>query len=346
MIDIIIPAFNAHKTLDRCIGSILSQVEPDLKITIVNDGGNGYDEVINRYKSVIDIQEIGYETNGGPGVARQYGYDHTNGDLVTFIDADDTFYSPFALKSLHIGIDMDGGYVACIGQFTEENHGQFLPHIQDMVWMFGKLYRRDFLDRYKIRFCPGSRWNEDNGFNTCMRLCTNEREKINFIPDTVYCWHEQPNSITRAENCRYSFDKSFVGFAENMIWAIKHTYKIAPFNGMIDQWAIMSFLNLYEYLVEAVAKDRRFLKQSWAWAQTYYDIIICPIKHKMTDEVLSSIYSDVLRNSYGRGSLNGIIPFMGIKEFIDKMEKKESIEFEDNDLSDYFPENSPWLYKE
>lgn len=346
MIDIIIPAYNAHSTLDRCIGSIIAQVEPNLRITIVNDGGEtDYSEIVNRYKPVIDIREIGYEINGGPGVARQYGYDHTDGEFVTFIDADDTFYTPFALKALHIGIERDGGYVACIGQFLEENNGNFLPHQQDMIWMFGKLYRRAFIEKYKIRFCPGSRWNEDNGFNTCLRLCTNEMEKINFIPDSVYCWHEQPNSITRAENCRYSYDKSFVGFAENMIWAVKHAYKTAPFNGANDHWAIMSFINLYEYLLESHAKDRRFLRQSWAWTQAYYDEIIAPIKMKVTDEVLTAIYSEVMRNSYGRGSMLGVVPFISLKEFMNMMENHKEIEYDPNDISDYFPDNSPWLRK-
>lgn len=343
MIDIIIPAYNAHSTIDRCLASILMQVEPDLRVTIVNDAGKDYKETIERYKDVLNIREIGYEDNRGPGEARQYGYDHTDGEYVTFIDADDTFYTPFALKALRMGIEMDGGYVACIGEFTEENNGNFLPHQQDMVWMFGKLYRRKFIDKYKIRFCPGSRWNEDNGWNTCLRLCTNEYEKINFIPDTVYCWHEQLNSITRIENCRYSYDKSFVGFAENMIWAVKHGYKVAPFNGMIDQWAIMSLLNLYEYLLEAYGRDRRFLRQAWAWTQAYFDHIIMPIQNKLNNDVLLAIYSDVMRNAYGRGSMEGIIPFMSLKEFFVKLTKHEELEYEEDDISDYFPSDSKWL---
>lgn len=346
MIDIIIPAYNAHATIDRCLASILMQVQPDLRVTIVNDAGKNYTDVISRYKGVLDIREIGYDTNGGPGVARQYGYDHTDAEYVTFIDADDTFYTPFALKALMTGINMDNGYAACIGQFIEENNGQFFPHEQDMVWMFGKLYRRSYIDKYKISFCPGSRWNEDNGWNTCVRLCSNEHERINFIPDTVYCWHEQPNSITRAENCRYSYDKSFVGYAENMIWAVKHAHKMAPFNGGVDQWAISSFLNLYEYYIESYARDKRFLRQAWAWCGEYYRQIIKPIEDKLTEEVLSAAYSEVMRNAYGRGTMMGIVPHMSLVDFMLKLEDGEDDVFVDEDISDYFPENSKWLKKE
>ena len=44
-----------------------------------------------------------------------------------------------------------------------------MAHEQDMVWMFGKMYRRSFIDKYKIRFHETSRANEDNGFNTICR---------------------------------------------------------------------------------------------------------------------------------------------------------------------------------
>lgn len=344
MIDIIIPAYNAHKTIDRCLASILMQVEPDLRVTIVNDAGKDYAEVVERYKSVLNIREIGYDTNGGPGAARQYGYDNTDAEFVTFIDADDTFYTPFALKALHMGINMDGGYAACIGNFTEENNGQFLPHQQDLIWMFGKLYRRSFLEKYKVRFCPGSRWNEDNGFNTCLRLCCNEHERINFIPDTVYCWHEQPGSITRAENCRYSYDKSFVGFAENMIWAVEHAHRMAPFNGQTDQWAIMSLMNLYEYYIESYARDKRFLKQAWAWCQEYYDRVIRQMEGKLTENVVGAIFSETMRNAYGRGSMNGIVPCMSIQEFMGKLKAREEQPYFEEDISDYFPDDSKWLH--
>ena len=38
------------------------------------------------------------------------------------------------------------------------------------------MYRRSFIDKYNIRFHETSRANEDNGFNTLIRLCTNDYE--------------------------------------------------------------------------------------------------------------------------------------------------------------------------
>ena len=56
----------------------------------------------------------------------------------------------------------------------------------DTIWMFGKMYRRDFLDKYNIKM-NDTRANEDNGFNMLVKfLCCNEMERIKFIGDLVY----------------------------------------------------------------------------------------------------------------------------------------------------------------
>ena len=211
MVNIIIPAYNAHSTIERCIASILMQTFNDYDVTIVNDGGNSYLNIIEKYKDTMKIREISNpdKTNRGAGYARQFGLDNTNGEFVMFIDADDVLYTPFALQSLYNGLTMNPDFAVCAGRFVEEtdDFSNFVLHQEDMVWMFGKLYRRNYLRQFGIRFCPGSRWNEDNGFNSCIRLCSNDNAKVNFISDIVYCWTNNPNSITKDNT--YAYGKSF-----------------------------------------------------------------------------------------------------------------------------------------
>ena len=186
-IDVIIPAYNVpDNMLFRCLASIACQdIASELEVTIVDDASTeqNYEAVAKNFESVLKINVLHYETNGGPGVARQYGIDHTHNGFITFIDADDTFNGAYALKALRNGIEMNNGvYQMCVGAF-DEVHEYDIPeleapilmaHEQDMVWMFGKLYRRSFIDKYKIRFHESSRANEDNGFNTICRLCASE----------------------------------------------------------------------------------------------------------------------------------------------------------------------------
>ena len=276
-------------------------------------------------------------------MARQYGIDHTSNGYMTFIDADDTFNGAFALKALRNAIEMNNGlYQMSVGVF-DEVHEENMPegtgpmlviHEQDLVWMFGKLYRRSFIDKYGIRFHETSRANEDNGFNTWCRLCMNDREQINFIAAHVYYWHENPNSITRVNDCQYSYGgsnrDSFYGYVENMIYAIQSAKKKNPYNGFISMWAVDCMLNLYEYYIETVARDPRFVDQNFDACKRFYHKVYKKIEPDITDEILSQVYNNIMRNVYMGDKMQGIIPCMGIKEFIAKC--KENEEYTDIEL--------------
>jgi glycosyltransferase involved in cell wall biosynthesis len=340
-IDIIIPAYNvADNILFRCLSSIACQtIVEDLEITIVDDASTkyNYNNVIKNFESILKINLLRYETNGGPGVARQYGLDHTSNEYITFIDADDTFNGAYALDSLRIGIEMENGvYQMCVGVFDEmaENNNvedpekrlQKVTHSQDMVWMFGKLYRRDFINKYNIRFHPTSRANEDNGFNTICKLCINNvDEKIHFITSPVYYWHDNPNSITRINNCQYTYGgstrDSFYGYVENMIYAIKTVRANNINKELIDDFAIDFMVRLYEYYIECYARARQHADNNFLWCKTYYDEIYSDLDASVPYDTLVSHYNDIMTTSYAGGNLTGIIPVMSIFEFFEKLRK-------------------------
>ena len=338
-IDVIIPAYNVpDHILFRCLASIACQdIIQDIEVTIVDDASTeqNYDKVADNFRSIMKIDILRYEVNGGPGVARQYGADHTGNGYITFIDADDTFNGAFALKALRNAIEMNNGVnVMSVGVFDEvhESHlspgegGPLLvPHEQDMIWMFGKLYKRGFLEKYDIRFHPTSRANEDNGFNTIIRLITNDSEQIAFIPAHVYYWHESPQSITRANDCQYSYGgsmrDSFYGYVENMIYAVKEAKKINPYNGMVTMWAVSCMVNIYEYYVEGYGRARDHAENNFKWCKRYYDEVFKDLEKDISKDILAQHYNEVMRNSYAGNKLEGIIPHIGIFEFLDELKK-------------------------
>ena len=338
-IDVIIPAYNVpDKILFRCLASIACQdIVSELEVTIIDDASTeqNYAEVIKAFQPIVKINLLRYETNGGPGVARQYGIDHTKNGYMTFIDADDTFNGAFALKALRNGIEMNNGlFQMCVGVFDEvhelmvepsQNPPLLMSHENDLVWMFGKMYRRSFIDKYNIHFHESSRANEDNGFNRLFQLCTNDREQINFIPAHVYYWHENPNSITRANDCQYSYGSSdrdsFYGFVENMIFAITEARKRNPYNGFITMWSVVCLLNVYEYYIECVERAPEHAEQNFKWCKRYYDEVYSFIEKDISKEILAQHYNETMRNAYMGDKLNGIIPCMGIFEFLKKLKE-------------------------
>lgn len=335
-IDVIIPAYNvSDKILFRCLSSIACQdIVDELEVTIVDDASTeqNYANVAKNFESVLKINILRYEKNGGPGVARQCGIDNTSNGYMTFIDADDTFNGAFALKALRLGIEVQNDlYQMCVGVF-DEVHGNdteegpiLLDHQNDMVWMFGKLYRRCFIDKYNIRFHETSRANEDNGFNTICQLCANDREQINFIPTHVYYWHENMNSITRVNDCQYSYGSSdrdsFYGYVENMIYAIKESKKKNPYNGYITLWAVNCMLSIYEYYIECVANAPEHAETNFKWCKRYYDELYKDLENDISDEILAKHYSDTMRNAYLGNKLDGIIPCMSVYDFLSELKK-------------------------
>lgn len=339
LIDVIIPAYNVPDSiLFRCLASIACQdIASELVVTIVDDASTeqNYAEVASYFAPMLKINILRYETNGGPGVARQYGIDRTHNGYFTCIDADDTFNGAFALKALRNAIEMNNGlYIMSVGVFDEVHEEGLAPgdgpilmaHEQDMVWMFGKLYRRSFIEKYSISFHPTSRANEDNGFNTLIRLCANDQEQINFIGAHVYYWHENPNSITRINDCQYSYGgserDSFYGYVENMIYAIKQAKKRNPYNGFITMWAVSCMLHIYEYYIECAARAPEHAKANFKSCKRYYDEVYSSLEDDISPEMLAQHYNDIMRNAYMGDKLNGIIPSLSIYEFLDEMKKE------------------------
>lgn len=90
-LSIIIPVYNAEKTICRCIDSVLADAYNDYQIIIVDDGSNDScplicDGYVQKYNRINVI----HKDNGGLGSARNIGIKNALGKYITFIDSDDT----------------------------------------------------------------------------------------------------------------------------------------------------------------------------------------------------------------------------------------------------------------
>lgn len=327
-IDVIIPAYKAQSTILRTLSSVACQsILDDVEVVIVNDccPNGDYAEFVKMFSPYMKIREIKMEQNGGPGLARQYGIDNTINQYFTCIDADDTFAGALALEELRVGIQLNSAIQCCVGTFAELHENlQIVPHQKDMIWMFGKLYKREFVEKYHIKF-NDTRANEDTGFNTLVRLlCSNnQNEIIHWIGETVYYWHEKEESITRINDCQYAFDQSFCGWTDNMIHAISEAKKIQPFNGYIDQWTLECMMQLYGYYIETVARKPIFAEQNWEYTKKFYHTCYKKIEQNVTEDMLAMAYSMVMQGKAAGGSMTGIIPCMGVREFMEKLHKEK-----------------------
>lgn len=235
LVDIIIPAYNAHKTIEKTLQSISIQTIIDnCNIIIVNDCGNNYNDIIDYYGKNMSITQITLSENSGPGVARNVGVAAGSAPYITFIDADDTFYGCFALEIFLKTMQRYKNCLVVSSPFYEQIINEEKPFVvrsSNMVWVFGKLYNRKFIETNKILF-SSTRSNEDTGFNTLVELCLSNinEDEIVLLEDPFYCWHHNENSITRINNFEYAYNQNLPGYVENMIYAIEEAQSRNPFN--------------------------------------------------------------------------------------------------------------------
>ena len=104
-----------------------------------------------------------------------------------------------------------------------------------------------------------------------------------------------------------------------MIYAIETAKRIQPFNGAIDQWTLECMMQLYAYYIETVAKNPVFAEQNWEYVKKFYHTAYKKIEANITDEMLAFAYSSTMQGKHVSGAMLGIVPCMGIREFMDKV---------------------------
>lgn len=112
-ISIIIPAYNAEKTIKRCIDSILQQTYTNFEIIIVDDGST--DNTLTVCNNIKDNRiKVIHTSNQGQGHARNIGIDSANGEYITFVDADD-YCEPDMYENLYRMITTNNADMTCCG---------------------------------------------------------------------------------------------------------------------------------------------------------------------------------------------------------------------------------------
>ena len=89
-VSLIVTVYNAEKYLVRCIESIQQQTNSNWELIIIDDGSkDSSSEICSKYEKNDSRIRYFYQENQGVSVARNNGIDQANGEIVSFVDADD-----------------------------------------------------------------------------------------------------------------------------------------------------------------------------------------------------------------------------------------------------------------
>ena len=141
-ISVIIPAYNAERTILETIKSVQQQTFSDFELIVINDGSK--DRTLELLHSIKDerLRIFSYE-NGGLSVARNRGISHATGEFIAFLDADD-LWTPDKLELQLAALQQhpEAGVAYSWTYFMKEQAGSLSFHPCASVFFEGNVYEK------------------------------------------------------------------------------------------------------------------------------------------------------------------------------------------------------------
>lgn len=194
-ISVIIPVYNSEKYLEECLDSVVNQTYQNLEIILINDGStDSSPEICKRYATMDGRIVFLNQENGGEAAARNVGLRAATGELLMFVDSDDMLtldiceqaaermqdydvmlldYQVFQdAKELGSRLSQPSGNRVDLCGYTKEDwihsqlgHEKRVPKELNLNTVWGKVYKRNFIDAHRIEVPLGVVIGPDMLFN-------------------------------------------------------------------------------------------------------------------------------------------------------------------------------------
>ena len=115
LISIIMPYYRKIDTVNRTIKSVVNQTYKKFELIIVYDDNalEEYYKIKNFIKNNKKIKLIKNKKNIGAGKSRNIGIKNCNGNIITFIDSDDTWHPQKLKKQLNFLDKNNYNFIFC-----------------------------------------------------------------------------------------------------------------------------------------------------------------------------------------------------------------------------------------
>ncbi len=268
-VSVIVPAYNAHNTLARCLGSLVNQTIQDIEIIVVNDASSDDTyEIMHRCHDQFPdkVRIINNDINRGSGGARNCGFDVAEGEYIGLVDSDD--YVASNMFELLYAKAKEGDYdIVDCGYYSERNDkamlftgdnvtGQLNDAKRKILissggYLVTKIFKKELWNDPPIRMREKVRCLEDTEILIYMLL---RAGSIGNVKEVLYNYCDIADSATKTMDLQAYFDSIY-----GAISAIYERCKgIGTFEGAIEaiEYAV---INLYSYginrcLFESISK--------------------------------------------------------------------------------------------
>ncbi len=237
MVSIIVPIYNAEKTLTRCIDSILNQEYQDIELLLIDDESkdSSSDICMGFVKRDLRVKYF-FQKNSGPSSARNNGLKNATGEYIQFVDSDD-FIEPDMTKSLVETIENTGADLAICGYKAIGNKNTRFIRYDTRIIAIAESFITEFEKSEKM-------------FNS---LCTKlyKRKLITEVFNEKYVLAED-----WVFNCHYISNIKSIAVIDKILynyWAVAPS--ITRFNYRTNQEILISQYSEIEEILKSKAKD-------------------------------------------------------------------------------------------
>lgn len=194
LLSIIVPVYNVEKYLNNCLKSIVNQSlnKNNFEVILVDDKSTDNSlkicrEYCKKYNN-IHLIELEENTIGGAGIPSNIGIEYANGEYIGFVDSDDYIEPTMFQKMIYKAIKTRADVVICDFRVYYEYDKKEYPSYDQKEWKtlynayytkspvrqlkqkalalspvpWRKIYRKEFLDKFNIRYPEGNFFYEDN----------------------------------------------------------------------------------------------------------------------------------------------------------------------------------------
>ncbi len=228
LLSFILPVYNVEEYLEECVDSILSQINEECEIILVDDGATDTSgDICDRYAQDNPIIKVIHKENGGLSSARNAGIPVAQGKYISFVDSDDAVFLGCvseilrwikseatdicflqAVKFYPDGTEKDLGECIVRSELKGQDREHVVAHLASRPKYPGsawaKLYRREFLLENDLHFPYDRRYSEDLGF---ILDCVMSAESFDVLDVPYYRYRQnRAGSITNRITSRNFFD--------------------------------------------------------------------------------------------------------------------------------------------
>lgn len=224
-LSVIIPAYNAEKTIQKSIESVVNNSFKNLEILVIDDGSHDNTcQIVKHLAETDDRVKLISKANGGVSSARNRGIQESNAPYIMFLDSDDTYDATCCEKTVNRiesanadivmfgyneSFDKHSIQMYCPVQVLLESQSEIYSQLIEKHYMSGlngymgsvwlACFKKSIIQSNDIRFNEQLHHSEDKLFLLNYLFCCERFAPVN---ETLYNYDLGDSSVTK----KYSSD--------------------------------------------------------------------------------------------------------------------------------------------